>query len=188
MLCSFEFLEIKMNKNSESSACVFLDRDGVLNVERGDYTYLLEDFDVIPGVPEALQLLKDNGFLLVVITNQGGIAKGLYTKSEVFACHEKLQAACGNLIDALYYSPSHPSVTESLSRKPDSLMLEKAIAKFGIDIERSWFVGDRKRDLQAAAKVGVNAILVGEEETAAHIYKEKDLLAAAEYIVAQKNR
>src|SRR5688572_17024498 len=130
-----------MNTNPEKTPCIFLDRDGVLNAERGDYTYLLEDFEVLPGVPEALKLLKDNGFLLAVITNQGGIAKGLYTRNEVLACHEKLQHACGNIINALYYAPSHPSVTESLSRKPDSLMLEKAIARFNIDIDQSWFIG-----------------------------------------------
>jgi D-glycero-D-manno-heptose 1,7-bisphosphate phosphatase len=61
--------------------CVFLDRDGVLNRERGDYTYTLEDFEVLPGVPEALALLKQNGYMLIVVTNQGGIAKGLYTKA-----------------------------------------------------------------------------------------------------------
>jgi D-glycero-D-manno-heptose 1,7-bisphosphate phosphatase len=186
MLCSFGLSEIKMNKAPERTPCIFLDRDGVLNAERGDYTYLLDDFEVLPNVPEALQLLRANGYLLVVITNQGGIDKGLYTKKEVLACHEKLQEACGGIIDAMYYAPSHPSVTESLSRKPDSLMLEKAIAKFNIDIERSWFIGDRKRDLQAAAKLGIKAILVGEEETFQHPQREKDLLAAARFILDQK--
>src|SRR5687767_9623731 len=114
--------------NDGKTKAIFLDRDGVLNAERGDYTYRLEEFEVLPGVPEALKLLKEHGYLLIVVTNQGGIAKGLYTKEEVFACHEKLQQACGHIIDALYYAPSHPSVSESLSRKPDSLMLEKAIA------------------------------------------------------------
>ena len=173
-------------KQNTQTKCVFLDRDGVLNRERGDYTWRLEDFDVLPGVPEALQLLKENGYLLIVITNQGGIAKGLYTREDVFACHRKLQQACNGMIDALYYAPSHPSVSESLSRKPDSLMLEKAMAKFNIAPENSWFVGDKKRDLQAAAKVNVKAILVGEEETYAHPFRETDLLAAARFIMGQK--
>jgi D-glycero-D-manno-heptose 1,7-bisphosphate phosphatase len=173
-----------MNKDySIKRPCIFLDRDGVLNAERGDYTFRTEEFEVLPGVPEALALLKQNGYLLIVVTNQAGIAKGLYTKESVFACHEKLQQACGYGIDALYYAPLHPSVSESLSRKPGSLMLEKAIARFNIDPEKSWLVGDRKRDLEAAANVGVKAILVGEEETAENPYREKDLLAAAEFII-----
>src|SRR5688572_23291878 len=105
----------------EKRACIFLDRDGVLNRERGEYTYLTEDFEVIPGVPEALKLLKEKGFLLIVITNQAGIAKELYNRQHVFACHRKLQHACDNVLDALYYAPLHPSVSESLARKPDSL-------------------------------------------------------------------
>ncbi|MDX5437853.1 MAG: HAD-IIIA family hydrolase, partial [Pontibacter sp.] len=70
--------------------CVFLDRDGVLNRERGDYTYSLEHFEVLPHVPEALKMLKENGYLLIVVTNQAGVAKGLYQKSDVLACHQKL--------------------------------------------------------------------------------------------------
>lgn len=170
----------------QSRPCVFLDRDGVLNAERGEYTFRTEEFEILPGVPEALKLLKESGFLLIVITNQAGIAKKLYTKEHVFACHQKLQQACGNLIDGLYFAPLHPSVSESLMRKPDSLMLEKAIARFNIDPERSWLVGDRKRDLEAAAKVNVKAILVGEEETCRAQYREKDLLAAARLIISRR--
>lgn len=143
--------------------CVFLDRDGVLNRERGDYTYKLDDFEVLPGVPEALALLKQNGFLLIVVTNQGGVAKGLYTKEAVLACHDKLQGNCTGLIDALYFAPSHPAYSESLSRKPDSLMLERAISKYNIDPAASWMIGDSLRDLEAAGKVGIRSILVGDK-------------------------
>lgn len=164
--------------------CIFLDRDGVLNLERGDYTFALDDFEVLPGVAEALALLKKNGFLLIVITNQGGIAKGLYTKEDVLACHRKLQKSCNSLIDAIYYAPSHPAHSESLSRKPDSLMLERAIAKFNIDPATSWLVGDSTRDLQAAEKAGVKAILVGAhhpENTYAR--QARDLYDAAIFIL-----
>jgi D-glycero-D-manno-heptose 1,7-bisphosphate phosphatase len=164
---------------------VFLDRDGVLNEERGDYTYKPEDFVVVPGVVEALQLLKARGYLLVVVTNQGGIAQGLYSKADVLACHDKLQQACGYLIDYLYYAPAHPSVSASLARKPDSLMLERALARFHLDPAHSWLVGDRLRDIAAARKVGVPAILVGEEERApAGVPQLADLAAAARFILA----
>ncbi|MFD2246991.1 D-glycero-alpha-D-manno-heptose-1,7-bisphosphate 7-phosphatase [Pontibacter ruber] len=172
----------------QKQKCVFLDRDGVLNRERGDYTYALEDFEVLPGVLDALKLLKHNGFLLIVVTNQGGVAKGLYKKEDVLACHQKLQNECESLIDALYYAPSHPNYSESLSRKPDSLMLERAIAKYNIDPALSWMVGDSKRDLEAAEKVGVRSILVGDKyEAGAHVSEVKDLWEAAQAIVESKN-
>lgn len=166
--------------------CVFLDRDGVLNRERGEYTYRLEDFEVLPGVVEALKLLKENGYLLVVITNQAGIAKKLYRKEDVLACHDKLQEACNHIIDAIYLAPGHPNYSESLLRKPDSLMLEKAIAKFNIDPAQSWMVGDSVRDLQAAEKVGVQAVLVGDKyDLGTYKNQVKDLFEAAQLILSK---
>ncbi|KAA5547397.1 D-glycero-alpha-D-manno-heptose-1,7-bisphosphate 7-phosphatase [Adhaeribacter rhizoryzae] len=169
--------------------CVFLDRDGVLNEERGDYTYRVEDFNIITGVPEALQILKAAGYRLVIVTNQGGIAKGLYTKTNMLACHQKLQQACNYLIDAIYYAPAHPSVSASLARKPDSLMLEKAIARFNLDITQSWLVGDQHRDILAAQKVGVKPIWIKNEPTAplTDVLVAPDLLAAAK-LITQNNK
>ncbi|ALI97916.1 D-glycero-alpha-D-manno-heptose-1,7-bisphosphate 7-phosphatase [Rufibacter tibetensis] len=164
---------------------VFLDRDGVLNVERGDYTWRLQDFEVCQGVPEALALLKQQGFFLIVVTNQAGITKGLYSKEDVLACHEKLQASCGNSIDAIYMAPGHPSYSESLSRKPDSLMLERAIARFNLDPAKCWLVGDQPRDLQAAQKCGISGILVGPHASGTHALQKKDLYEAAQWIVTQ---
>ncbi|WP_242693330.1 D-glycero-alpha-D-manno-heptose-1,7-bisphosphate 7-phosphatase [Sabulibacter ruber] len=162
---------------------VFLDRDGVLNVERGDYTWKTLDFEVCPGVPEALKLLKQHGYHLIVVTNQAGITKGLYTKADVLACHEKLQAACGNALDALYMAPGHPSHSESLSRKPNSLMLERAIARFNLEPAACWLVGDQPRDIEAAAKCGVTGVLVGPHPAGTYIHQQQDLLAAAEWII-----
>ncbi len=145
---------------AKTSKCIFLDRDGVLNIERGAYTYQPSDFELEYKVPEALQNLKTLGYLLIIITNQAGIAKGLYTKKEVLACHEKLQKACGNLIDALYFSPYHPDFSTSLSRKPDSLMFEKALNKFNIEPTNSYMIGDKERDLIPAKKLSINTIIV----------------------------
>jgi len=170
----------------QQQKCVFLDRDGVLNRERGDYTYALDDFEVLPGVPEALRLLKENGYLLIVVTNQGGVAKGLYKKADVLACHQKLQDACDSLIDAHYMAPSHPDYSASLSRKPDSLMLERAIAKYKIDVEESWMVGDSLRDLEAAEKVGVKGILVGDKyKPGTHVWQLANLWEAAQFILGK---
>lgn len=171
----------------QKQKCVFLDRDGVLNRERGEYTFKVNEFEVLPKVPEALNLLKKNGYILIVVTNQAGIAKKLYQKEDVLACHAKLQTACNNIIDAIYFAPGHPNYSESLSRKPDSLMLERAIAKYNIDTTKSWMVGDSERDIQAGAKVGVRSVLVGDKYSmGAHPYQTKDLWEAAQFILREE--
>ena len=170
--------------------CIFLDRDGVLNRERGTYTYALEDFEIPEGVPQALKQLKEAGYLLVVITNQGGIAKDLYTKDDVKACHEYLQQHCGHLLDDLFYSPYHPNYTESLSRKPDSYMLERASAKHKISAEHSWMIGDSARDIEAAKKIQVKTVQIISEDGNKSIstlvdFTAKDLYAATQIILTQ---
>jgi D-glycero-D-manno-heptose 1,7-bisphosphate phosphatase len=169
--------------------CIFLDRDGVLNEEIGDYVYQLDKLIIPEGMPEALQSLKKEGYLLIVVTNQAGIAKGLYTTREVLACHQKIQQACGNVLDALYYCPYHPSYdSESLFRKPGSLMLEKAAAKFNIDTSQSWMVGDRQRDMEAGQQVGVKTVFInnGSEESQTADYSAKNLYEAASIILEKK--
>lgn len=146
--------------------CVFLDRDGVLNRERGEYTFRIEDFDIIDGVKDALKLLRQSGYLLIVITNQAGIAKGLYRREDVIKCHEYLKIETGDVIDDIYFCPFHPVTSESLLRKPDSLMIEKALAKWNVDPDRSFMIGDSFRDIEAAEKVGVRGLLVGDKEKA----------------------
>ena len=168
---------------------VFLDRDGVLNQDRWDYTYRPDDFVVLDGAPQALQRLKVAGYFLVVVTNQAGIAKGLYTDREVWHCHQLLQHACGGLLDALYFAPGHPSVSESLSRKPDSLMIERAAARFGLDLAASWLVGDTRRDAQAGRKAGVGRIIhiTGREPIAPEADLAADgLLAASDLILGEE--
>lgn len=140
--------------------CIFLDRDGVINKDNPDYIYKVDEFEILPGVIEGFKKLKENGFLLIVITNQSGITKGIYTKEEMDACHDHFQKVSGHLIDKYYYSPYHPFYTDSLSRKPGSLMFEKAIAKFNIDTSQSWMLGDKERDLEPAEKLGIKGILL----------------------------
>jgi D-glycero-D-manno-heptose 1,7-bisphosphate phosphatase len=145
------------------SPAIFLDRDGVLNEDDPNYTYRLSQFRILPGVPEALYKLREAGFRLIVVTNQSGIAQQIYTARDMKLCHIKLQQACGHVIDAFYYSPYHPSVTQSLSRKPGTLLFEKAISRFAIDPARSWMVGDRGRDLIPARALGIRTIQIGDE-------------------------
>ncbi len=139
---------------------VLLDRDGVINADRPDYVYTPDHLVILPGVPEALQQLNDHGYGIVVITNQSGIAQGFYTREDMRGCHRVIQEACHGLIEAFYYAPGHPSVSESLSRKPGSLLFEKAMARFRFDPAKSWMVGDKDRDLVPARKLGMRTIQV----------------------------
>jgi D-glycero-D-manno-heptose 1,7-bisphosphate phosphatase len=149
--------------SSELRKAVFLDRDGVINEERGDYTWQLEDFRINPGVVEALLELQSKGFLLIVISNQGGIAKGLYTKAEVDYLHlhlERFLANHGVKLAGFYYCPHHPETGNCICRKPDSLLLEKACAAHGIEPSASYFIGDAQRDADAAKKAFIHPIQI----------------------------
>jgi D-glycero-D-manno-heptose 1,7-bisphosphate phosphatase len=168
---------------NQARNCVFLDRDGVLNHERGEYTFKVEDFRLIEGVQKALQLLKDQDFYLVVITNQAGISRGIYSRQEMQACHEKLMSETGGIIDALYYSPYHPLFTESLSRKPGTLLFQRAIARFNINASASWMIGDQERDLIPAKKLGIKTIIIEPSKSPLADYSVPNLAKAAEHIL-----
>lgn len=142
---------------------VFLDRDGVVNVERGEYTYKKEDFRFTEGFFEALKAINQKGYEFIIITNQGGIAKGIYTHEDVLELNQIITDAFKNrklpLLD-IFYSPYHSDFSQSLSRKPDSLMLEKAIHLYKVNPQKSLMIGDSNRDIIAAEKVGVKGILI----------------------------
>jgi D-glycero-D-manno-heptose 1,7-bisphosphate phosphatase len=163
--------------------CVFLDRDGVINKDYVDYVYSAEKLEILPGVVEALTTLKVAGFLLIVITNQSGIAKGIYTREEMHETHRLIQEACGHAIDHFYYAPWHPSVSNSLTRKPDSLMLERGIARYRADVRQSWMVGDKDTDLIPAKKVGLKTIQVDHRTSPIADYYAANLLEACTIIL-----
>ncbi|MFY0654408.1 MAG: HAD-IIIA family hydrolase [Cyclobacteriaceae bacterium] len=140
--------------------CIFLDRDGVINKERGEYTFKVEDFEILPGVLKGIKALKEHGYLIIVITNQAGISKGTYSRRDMQSCHEFfLNEAGPGMVDDIYYCPYHPTITESIARKPDTLMFERAIAKYEIDPGKSWMLGDRERDLIPAKGLSMKTIL-----------------------------
>lgn len=142
---------------------VFLDRDGVINHDPGDYTYNLSEFTLNDGIIENLKRLHNNGFLLILITNQGGISKKLYTHSNVDEIHtyfiNELKKVGVSLAEA-YYCPHHSNNEKCLCRKPNSLMIEKALARFNIDPKQSYMLGDKDRDVECAEKAGVKGIKV----------------------------
>lgn len=142
---------------------VFFDRDGIINRELDRYVEHLGEFEILDGVGEALKRIKSKGYYLILVTNQGGIAKGLYSHDTVNEIHQSLQEYLKGYdaeFDELYYSPHHPDFGNSLNRKPGSMMLERGLARFDIDPNQSYLIGDKERDIQAAEAVGVKGILV----------------------------
>jgi D-glycero-D-manno-heptose 1,7-bisphosphate phosphatase len=147
----------------EKLSCIFLDRDGVINVERGEHTFKIDDFIINDGLFESLVKLKEKGYIFIIVTNQSGIALNKYSVEQMNECHRKLIDAAKKYnihFKAIYFCPHHPTVSNCLCRKPDSLLLEKAIARFNINSNTSWFIGDKQRDIDAAHKIGVKAILI----------------------------
>jgi len=145
------------------SKALFLDRDGVINYDPGDYTISLDEFIILPTVIEALRMATEKGYLIILITNQGGIAKNLYTHETVASIHAYLRRTCqesGVEINHIFYSPHHPEFGNSLTRKPERLLMERAIALYHIDPQQSVMIGDRPRDIECAAQVGVRGILI----------------------------
>ena len=179
---------------------VFLDRDGTINEEK-DYLHRIEDFAFIPGAPEAIRRLKEAGFLVIVVTNQSGVARGYFSRDDVDLLHDHIQRELGKIgtaIDAFYFCPHHPEKgvgelkVDCDCRKGRPGMLLQAAAEHGIDLAASWMIGDKRADLEAGRAAGCRSLLVrtgyGEEELAkgAGALAETvvdDLPAAADYIL-----
>jgi D-glycero-D-manno-heptose 1,7-bisphosphate phosphatase len=160
---------------------VFLDRDGVLNHERNDYICRLEDFEVLEYQIPPLKKLYDEGYLLIIITNQGGIALQRYTEDTLADMHEllfnKFEEGGAEIIHA-YYCPHHPTISgECDCRKPKSGMLLEAIADYNIDPALSIMIGDKPRDVEAANGAGVKGILIAPDEQISYD-KVKEVLAS----------
>jgi D-glycero-D-manno-heptose 1,7-bisphosphate phosphatase len=148
---------------SAKNKAVFLDRDGVLNREIGDYVCRLEDFEILDNF-EALKTLQDKGYLLIVATNQGGLAKGWYSEEELAKMHRQLKERYhqhGVEITDIFYCPHHPNFTGDCDcRKPKPGLLLQGIEKYNIDPEQSYFIGDRERDVEAGTAANVTGILI----------------------------
>ena len=142
---------------------IFLDRDGVINHDPGDYTKNVSEFKILPGVLEAFKLIKSNNYGIILVTNQGGVAKGLYSNADVNKIHSYLKEEASNVgveIDEIYYAPFHDDFGLSLSRKPGSLMVERGLAKFQLDPKNCILVGDKVRDIESGLKAGVKGIQI----------------------------
>jgi len=147
---------------------VFLDRDGTINIEK-HYLHRPQDFEFIPGAPEAIKKLKDAGYLVVVVTNQSGVGRGYYTLADVDTLHAHIQrelAAHQTSIDAFYACPHHPSDAldefrvDCDCRKPEPGMILTAAEDLGIDLDESYIVGDKRADIEAGRASGCTPLLV----------------------------
>lgn len=147
-----------MKKNTKKQPAVFLDRDGTL-IEEVNYLSRVEDLRLFPFTANAVRQLKDAGFLLIVVTNQSGIGRGIYTEADMHAIHEAIQSEMSGAIDAFYFCP-HLPCDDCQCRKPKTGMIESAIGDFNIDLKHSWMVGDKKIDVQTAFAKRINSALV----------------------------
>lgn len=149
----------------------FLDRDGVINrkARKGEYITRWDEVQFLPGVPEAIALLKQSGFRVIVITNQRCVAKGLITIPELEALHRRMVnelAKAGAIIDAVYYCP-HEKQPTCRCRKPAPGMLLEAARDHQIDLASSWMIGDSDIDIEAGKNAGCKtARLVDSNESA----------------------
>ncbi|MGZ3375398.1 MAG: D-glycero-alpha-D-manno-heptose-1,7-bisphosphate 7-phosphatase [Phenylobacterium sp.] len=163
---------------------LFLDRDGVLNEDRG-YVFRWEDFRWIPGARETVAAFNRAGWLVIVVTNQSGVGRGFYSEDDMRALHAKMSqdlAEAGGHIDAFYHAPHHPEARldayrhpDPPDRKPNPGMILRALGDWPIDREASLLVGDKPSDLEAAERAGVRAALFEGGNLAEFLAKE-DLL------------
>jgi histidinol-phosphate phosphatase family domain/HAD-superfamily hydrolase, subfamily IIIA len=189
-------------------AAVFLDRDGTMNEQMG-YVNHLSRFCLLPGVGEAIRLLNEHDLPVVVVTNQSGLARGYFPASLLDAVHAemvRLLALAGARIDGLYVCPHHPEAREEQyrlrcsCRKPGTGLLERAALEMGLDLARSYMVGDRWSDLRCGAAVKASSLLVltgygrgelayvGPGQTVQPAYVAEDLVAAVRWILDQEQK
>ena len=143
---------------------VFLDRDGTI-ARDVPYCSRPEDFELLPGAAEAIRLLNEYGFKVVIVTNQSGIARGYFTERMLARIHDKMQkelAKQGAHVDAIYYCPHHPD-DNCDCRKPKPKMVLQAAVDLDIDLNQSYVIGDSEMDIELARRAGCKAgIRVGE--------------------------
>ncbi|MDD2563529.1 MAG: HAD family hydrolase [Salinivirgaceae bacterium] len=143
---------------------IFFDRDGVINDNSQHYyTHKIEQWTFNPGIIELMSGLLNKGYKLFIVTNQGGVARGKYSKSDIVQLHLQVCNALkekGIIITDIAVCPHHPLIENCLCRKPQPLMLEKLIARYHIDKAQSYMIGDSKSDGEAATQAGIKSIIV----------------------------
>lgn len=177
----------------QKNKAIFLDRDGVLNVDHG-YVGKVANVQLIPKAAEALAILRRMDYKLIVISNQSGVARGMFTMDDVGLVNDEIQRLLAEkadvTIDGFYVSPFHPEGTvkefrkESPTRKPGTALVEQASKDFAIDLTHSFMVGDRESDILCAKNAGIKALqIAGPHSPTKHTYASR--LCADLWEVAQ---
>ncbi|MFA5772803.1 MAG: HAD family hydrolase [Thermoplasmata archaeon] len=157
-----------------ANKAVFMDRDGTINVD-GPYLSDPGKLKLCPGVVNGIRRLNKNGYKVIIITNQSGLARGFFSRETLENIHDELRSRLsegGARIDAIYYCPHHPD-DNCGCRKPKTKLFEKAIADFGIDASVSFVIGDRTADVVAGHRIGCKTILVPEKGKEKQVEQEK---------------
>ena len=169
---------------------VFLDRDGTI-ARDAHYCRRPEDFEIFPSTPRAVRLLNESGFKVVVITNQSGLARGYFNENDMARIHTKMEKEIGRQggrVDAVYFCPHHPD-DGCECRKPRTALFLQAARELGIDLTRSFMVGDTQVDMDAGRRAGCRTVLANTRPEPAIIggadYVAGDLFAAATWIMSQ---
>ena len=148
----------RMKDQIEKRPAAFIDRDGTL-VEEVNFLSRIEDLRVFPFTAEAIRLLREKGYRIVVVTNQSGIGRRIYGESEMRSIHDAMQEQLGGAIDAFYFCP-HLPWEGCRCRKPSLGMIEDAVTDLNIDLGRSWMIGDKKIDVETGKNAGIPSALV----------------------------
>jgi len=169
----------------------FLDRDGVINQKasiEGEYITRWDELKILPGVAEAIILLRRAGFHVIVVSNQRCVAKNLLTEAELDAMHRRLcdeLGALGATIDAVYYCP-HDDVPPCECRKPQPGMLFAAATEHKVDLPSSWMIGDSEKDIEAGKRAGCKTARISQAEISGNVsadVRAQSLLEAVQTIM-----
>jgi D-glycero-D-manno-heptose 1,7-bisphosphate phosphatase len=172
---------------------VFLDRDGTL-IEEVNFLHRVEDLRFFDYTDQAISLLKENGYLVVIVTNQSGVGRGIYSESDMNSIHRAIQDRLTHKIDAFYHCPHLPD-SGCRCRKPSPGMIEAACQDFDIDLKNSWVVGDKALDVELGSNVNINTALVLTGYGATHRdqinakpdFVAENLIEAVNHILSKNN-
>ena len=167
---------------------LFIDRDGIINIDHG-YVYKIEDFEFTEDIFELVKLFSKDGYMIFIITNQSGIARGYYSENDFSTLTEWMIKKFKNnniTIEEVYHCPHSPE-ENCHCRKPQTGMIEQALEQYPIDLKHSWMIGDKQSDIDLALNAGIGfSIAIGNENIEQSTYSFHSIIACKSYL--EKNQ